>query len=515
LDLHLLLWTPTTGNRRLTEVKETNAQGVVVLDEQFVYDVNDHLIGEAVNGVPQRWTVYDGSTPYLDLTGAGQVSERYLADPNALAMYWARVGVTGQADWMVTDLLGSVRELVSAGGSVEDQINYDAYGNVVSETNAAAGGRLKYAGGQYDGGLGLTLFGARWYNSAAGRWLSQDPLGLGPDSNPYRYVGNGPTDGTDPSGLVLLDNRERLRTAYAEAMRLQNAYAQANGHAPPLTEAQIQAYSTQAAQGGVYDYEPNPLYNDFWARAYQCEVQIFSDAVPFARGFVAGVGSGAWSFGEGVANLIRGLPGSVGQIIEGITNLIGALVELRWDAAARQAFPDLYRLVSEWSSVGAYDKGYLAGRVVGQYGAAVLTGMGVSRILGMVRRAVGGAASAAEAAGAAVGAEAEAASGGAGPVAVGQQGLQAAGITQNTTRIPSLTGTAAYRIPDGLNHTTRVISEVKNVSSLSYTNQLRDYVLWAQANNYTFELWVRPTTILSGPLQQAVSNGQIVLRFLP
>jgi hypothetical protein len=40
---------------------------------------------------------------------------------------------------MLTDLLGSVRELVSAGGSVEDQIAYDAYGNVVSETNAAAG----------------------------------------------------------------------------------------------------------------------------------------------------------------------------------------------------------------------------------------------------------------------------------------------------------------------------------------------------------------------------------------
>jgi RHS repeat-associated protein len=168
----------------------------------LVYDVNHHLIGEAVNGVPQRYTVYDGDTPYMDLNAAGQVSERYLADPNALAQYWARVGQTGQADSMVTDLLGSVRALVSAGGSVEDQINYDAYGNIVTETNAAAGGRLKYAGGQYDGGLGLTLFGARWYNSAAGRWLSQDPLGLGPDSNPYRYVGNGPTDGTDPSGLL-------------------------------------------------------------------------------------------------------------------------------------------------------------------------------------------------------------------------------------------------------------------------------------------------------------------------
>jgi RHS repeat-associated protein len=192
------------------------------------------------------------------------VSERYLADPNVLSAYWARVGVTGQADWMVTDLLGSVRALVSAGGSVEDQIAYDAYGNVVSETNPSAGGRLKYAGGQYDGGLGLTLFGARWYNSAAGRWLSQDPLGLGPDSNPYRYVGNGPTDGTDPSGLDMVDNRARILAAYAAAMQLQNVYAQANGHAPPLTEAQINAALAYGWQHlGVDNYEPNPLYNDW------------------------------------------------------------------------------------------------------------------------------------------------------------------------------------------------------------------------------------------------------------
>jgi hypothetical protein len=42
----------------------------------------------------------------------------------------------------------------------------------------------------------------RWYNAIIGRWLSQDPLGLGPDTNPYRYCGNGPANGSDPSGLV-------------------------------------------------------------------------------------------------------------------------------------------------------------------------------------------------------------------------------------------------------------------------------------------------------------------------
>lgn len=70
-------------------------------------------------------------------------------------------------------------------------------------------------------------------------------------------------------------------------------------------------------------------------------------------------------------------------------------------------------------------------------------------------------------------------------------------------------------MPDALNHATRTLSEVKNVGRLSYTNQLRDFAAYANSNGYTFELFVRPTTQLSGPLQQAISNGEIVLRVLP
>lgn len=38
----------------------------------------------------------------------------------------------------------------------------------------------------------------RWYDPSIGRWLSEDPAAA--DENLYRYCGNGPTDGTDPSG---------------------------------------------------------------------------------------------------------------------------------------------------------------------------------------------------------------------------------------------------------------------------------------------------------------------------
>jgi uncharacterized protein RhaS with RHS repeats len=41
------------------------------------------------------------------------------------------------------------------------------------------------------------------YDPTIGRFISEDPIAFdGGDANLYRYVGNGPTDGTDPTGLA-------------------------------------------------------------------------------------------------------------------------------------------------------------------------------------------------------------------------------------------------------------------------------------------------------------------------
>ncbi len=96
---------------------------------------------------------------------------------------------------------------------------------------------------------------------------------------------------------------------------------------------------------------------------------------------------------------------------------------------------------------------------------------------------------------------------------LGREGMAAAGIEQNTTRIPSLTGTAKYRVPDGLTNTT--LSEVKNVSKQSLTNQIRDYLQYSQQQGLNFELHVRPSTQLTKPLQQQVTLGNITLKLLP
>ena len=97
---------------------------------------------------------------------------------------------------------------------------------------------------------------------------------------------------------------------------------------------------------------------------------------------------------------------------------------------------------------------------------------------------------------------------------LGRAGEQLANIVKNTTHIDSLTHTAAYRIPDQLSKSKRLISEVKNVKRLSLTNQIKDFVAFAQSNRYTFELWVRETTKFSKPLQKLIDEGEIVLKYL-
>ena len=69
------------------------------------------------------------------------------------------------------------------------------------------------------------------------------------------------------------------------------------------------------------------------------------------------------------------------------------------------------------------------------------------------------------------------------------------------------------RIPDGLTDDT--LSEVKNVESLSYTQQLQDFADYAAQEDLDFDLYVRPDTYLSGPLFDAEAAGDINIIRIP
>jgi len=84
------------------------------------------------------------------------------------------------------------------------EVDRDSSGTIISSADIAAIDEFfGYTGRDWDVDAGLQYNRARWYDPAQGRWLIQDPIGFdGGDANLYRYVGNGPTNATDPSGLA-------------------------------------------------------------------------------------------------------------------------------------------------------------------------------------------------------------------------------------------------------------------------------------------------------------------------
>ena len=154
-----------------------------------------------------RWTVYDGQTPLLDFDGSGHQTARYLSVPGAIDELLARQTSSGVA-WYLDDREGTVGDLVNNAGTVIDHVDYTAYGTVAAESAPANGDRFRYAGMEYDAAISLYYDRDRYYDPAAGRFVSQDPSGFsGSYGNLYMYSDNDTPNAIDLSGEdVRLEN---------------------------------------------------------------------------------------------------------------------------------------------------------------------------------------------------------------------------------------------------------------------------------------------------------------------
>ena len=106
------------------------------------------------------------------------------------------------------DHLGSIRVTVDASGNRVASDDYDPWGMLMDGRSYNAGqadARYKFTGKEKDTETGLDYFGARYYDSRIGRWLSVDPLAEKfPNTNPYNYCLNNPIMIVDPNGLDTL-----------------------------------------------------------------------------------------------------------------------------------------------------------------------------------------------------------------------------------------------------------------------------------------------------------------------
>ncbi|GEM_PF-5112697 len=115
---------------------------------------------------------------------------------NPLVMYRG-----GHAFYYVQDRLGSVVGLVTieSGGFVQ-KYTYDAWGNIVEQSGDVKN-PYTYTGREYDPESGLYYYRARYYDSAVGRFLQRDPIGVRGGVNLYLYMKGEPVNNGDPWGM--------------------------------------------------------------------------------------------------------------------------------------------------------------------------------------------------------------------------------------------------------------------------------------------------------------------------
>lgn len=209
-------------NRLVQITDQTSAAGEATQVVKYTYDLQNRRIASNVDTTPSDAS--DGKVTYYVYAGEDVIAE--LVDPDgsgsaspAISMRYlhgqtvdqvlAQLSANGDVQWMLTDQLGTIHDLVNNSGAVVNHIKYDSYGNVIAESNPAVKTRYKYTGREFDSEIEMQYNRARYYDAAIGRFMSEDPIGFaGGDSNLYRYVGNIPIDSTDPDGLKKKEQSE-------------------------------------------------------------------------------------------------------------------------------------------------------------------------------------------------------------------------------------------------------------------------------------------------------------------
>lgn len=203
-------WTYEYDNRnQLVHAEERVTDGgTLIQTEDFEYDVFGNRVAETVTTGTATTTqfAFDLGTGlstgniWADLDGSSSLTTRRIFG-DSINEPLARITSTAVA-WYLPDRQGSIRDLVDVSGAPQDHAEYDAFGNIVSESNASFGDRYKYVGMQWEQAVSLYYVNARNYDPFTHFFLSQDPLRFGGGySQLYVYVGNNATNATDLTGL--------------------------------------------------------------------------------------------------------------------------------------------------------------------------------------------------------------------------------------------------------------------------------------------------------------------------
>jgi RHS repeat-associated protein len=194
-------------------------------NDGFVFSSRGELLSVAIDGGETVSYGYDALGRRVSRTDSGGTTHYLFGDPNnpllllasrasdgSLTRYYydesdILIGFErdGNRFYVASDQVGTPRLIVDAAGVIIKQVDYDSFGMILADSNAAFDLPIGYAGGLSDHVTGLIRFGFRDYEPASGRWTARDPLLFnGGQFNLYAYASSNPVSLRDPSGLFCV-----------------------------------------------------------------------------------------------------------------------------------------------------------------------------------------------------------------------------------------------------------------------------------------------------------------------
>src|SRR5947208_14686054 len=92
----------------------------------------------------------------------------------------------GTTSYDLADGLGSITSLSNAPGALANTYTYDSFGKLIASTGTLTN-PLQYTGREFYQDTGLYFNRARYYDSKAGRLISEDRIGFEGGINYYPY----------------------------------------------------------------------------------------------------------------------------------------------------------------------------------------------------------------------------------------------------------------------------------------------------------------------------------------
>ena len=143
--------------------------------------------------------LYDGANLIDETDNAGSVLAKY-TQPEQIDEPLAELRA-GAASYYQQDGVDAVTSLSSSAGALAKTYSYDSFGKVTASTGTLTN-PFQYTGRELDSETGLHYYRARYYDPNAGRFVSEDPIGVQGGINLYAYVDNNPMNFVDPGGLT-------------------------------------------------------------------------------------------------------------------------------------------------------------------------------------------------------------------------------------------------------------------------------------------------------------------------